>query len=91
MRQKRAGTAIAPRSNVHIHTVTLGESMDHKDYRREDRDQPEERKDQQDAHEEKRQGFTARKKRDSTQVARCLRQRRAGRPLSRALMFINIL
>ena len=72
MRQKRAGTAIVPRSNVHIHTVTLGESMNHKDYRRKDRDQPEERKDQQDALEEKRQGFTARKKRDSTQVARCL-------------------
>ena len=40
MRQKRAGTAIVPRSNVHKHTVTLGESMDHKDYRREDWDQP---------------------------------------------------
>ena len=40
MRQKRAGTAIVPRSNVHKHTVTLGESLDHKDYRREDWDQP---------------------------------------------------
>ena len=37
-------TAIEPRSNVHKHTVTLGESMDHKDYRREDWDQPEERR-----------------------------------------------
>ncbi len=33
-------TAIEPRSDVHKHTVTLGESMDHKDYRREDWDQP---------------------------------------------------
>ena len=28
MRQKRAGTAIVPRSNVHKHTVTLGESLE---------------------------------------------------------------
>ena len=72
MRQKGAGTAIVPRSNVHKHTVTLGESMDHKDYRKEDWEQPEERKDQQDFHEENRLGSTTRKKRDSTQVARCL-------------------
>ena len=32
-------TAIEPRSDVHKHTVTLGESLDHKDYRRENWDQ----------------------------------------------------
>ena len=31
-----------PRSDVHKHTVTLGESMNLKDYRREDWDQPDE-------------------------------------------------
>ena len=28
MRQRRSGTAIVPRSNVHIHSVTLGESLE---------------------------------------------------------------
>ena len=45
--------------------------MNHKDYRREDWDQPGWKKDQQDLHEEDKPGAIRRKKKDSTQVASC--------------------
>ena len=73
MRRRRTVSVLAPRSNVHKHPVTLGESLEMMEkIQLSPGNHKERRENKQEYQEKNRLGTTRRKKGDSTQVARCL-------------------